>query len=208
MSDAFCERLPDLLVDVIRIISATDLASRVASSQWIKPNGVTCSIFGSSFLVSPCRYNRDAESAVLLDMRNTIDSSTWPIISAASTVMQTLERFDNRLLAIHRVALADGLHINGTRQALLQELWSLLAVGSIERQNFARNSGILHQTERYVRETTGFAFSAIQLVQGIHSHTSNVQEFAITSASQLTPIRLFAQRLRDVSQKGEKEVRW
>lgn len=29
--------------------------------------------------------------------------------------MQTLERFDNHLLAIHRVALADKLHINGTR---------------------------------------------------------------------------------------------
>ncbi|KAJ8496555.1 hypothetical protein ONZ45_g12402 [Pleurotus djamor] len=175
-----------ILFNSERIVAAIDSASEVASRQWIKPNGIICMALGAMFLSNKCLYNHDVEEAVILDLQNAVDASTWPILSTVNMVMQTLEKFDQRLLTIHRIALSDGLHLN--------------AVGNTERQTFTRNAGILQQTERYVVETTGFAFSAIRLVEGIHSHTIKVQQFSVISVSHFAPIRAYAEKLRDVSQ--------
>ncbi|KAL4258434.1 hypothetical protein AB1N83_010700 [Pleurotus pulmonarius] len=184
-----------------QILAATDHSHRLSSMQWVSPDGLLCYCLGSYLLRASCHYANNARLAMSLDIRHVAERSTRDMIMAIGVVMERLERFDQRLLRVHHLALNDGVQLNGTRPSLLHELW-LLVGNKAEHHVFVRNSAILEQTEQYVHTTTSYTFWLLKIIQEIHSQTTVAHQYmgkSVASLPGLQVVRSTAHRLREAN---------
>ncbi|KDQ22717.1 hypothetical protein PLEOSDRAFT_1109813 [Pleurotus ostreatus PC15] len=183
------------------ILAVVEHCQSLVSYEWLGPDSIICVLMGSVVFQDTCAHGRRLHQALYLDVRHVSERSTRDMISSIGSVMHHLATFDRRLLELHRLALTDGIHVNGTQYSLLQELWSFIG-RSVDHRTQAYNSAILRRTEQHVRVTTSYTFYIIGLVQEIHTHTA-IAQGAMSRLSSSTPglkvVHATARKLREMN---------